>query len=136
MYTNLFKTNACSLVISVIFKGLEIQIFQIIKLITLQILVQCFYLMHSVKVNQPSMGKPFLFIFRFIDSVRWTNTRCILLTLYLTFKELKMWRKKIYWRTRFSAIAHLQKALITASSENYLCQIKRFKCSYSKNTHY
>ena len=90
MYTNLFKTNACSLVISVIFKGLEIQIFQIIKLITLQILVQC-VLLNAFSESKPTLnGKTLSIYLRFIDSVRWTNTRCILLTLYLTFKELKM----------------------------------------------
>ena len=59
---------------------------------------------------------------------------------------VKKWRKSIRWRIRFSAIAHLQKAPITAIWENlpvsrcsahgrkyyYFCQMKYFKCSYSK----
>ena len=59
-------------------------------------------------------------------------------------------KKKICLRIRFSAIAHLQKAHITASSENvpgsrcsaygrkyyYFGRIKRFKCSYSKKYTY
>ena len=64
----------------------------------------------------------------------------------LHFEGLKNDEKNICWRIRFSAIAHLQKATITASLE--ICPIldvplmgdnmiifvkkKRIKCSYSK----
>ena len=67
-----------------------------------------------------------------------------LLNYRFTFKELKIDEKNVCKRIRFSAIAILQKAPFTASSENvpnsgcsahgrnyyYFCQIKRLKCSY------
>ena len=44
------------------------------------------------------------------------SATCIKWKIYI--EGVKKWRKNICWRIRFSAIAHLQKAPITASSED------------------